>query len=80
MIPLITIEGPTASGKSDLALKLARELGTEIISADSRQVYRYLDICTAKPSTAEMKAVRHHLISIIEPSESYNAGRFKSDA
>ena len=80
MIPLITIEGPTASGKSDLALKLARELETEIISADSRQVYRYLDICTAKPSTAEMKAVRHHLISIIEPSKSYNAGRFKSDA
>ena len=49
MIPLVTLEGPTASGKSELAVRLAVELGTEIISADSRQVYRYLDIGTAKP-------------------------------
>lgn len=80
MIPLLTIEGPTASGKSELALVLARELGCEIISADSRQVYRYLDIGTAKPDPAALEEVRHHLIGIIEPSESYNVGRFCQDA
>lgn len=80
MIPLVTLEGPTASGKSDLALRLAQELDTEIISADSRQVYRLLDIGTAKPSAADLMAVKHHLIGIIEPSESYNAGRFIADA
>ena len=80
MIPLITLEGPTASGKSGLALSLARELGTEIISADSRQVYRHMDIGTAKPSARDLEAVPHHLIDIIEPDESYNAGRFCADA
>ena len=76
MIPLLTVEGATASGKSALALILARELGCEIISADSRQVYRYLDIGTAKPDPAALEEVPHHLIGIIEPSESYNVGRF----
>lgn len=80
MIPLITIEGPTASGKTDLAIKLALELGSQIISADSRQVYRHLDIGTAKPSPEEQKAVPHHLISIIAPDQSYNAGSFCKDA
>ncbi len=80
MIPLVTLEGPTASGKSELAVRLAVELGTEIISADSRQVYRYLDIGTAKPLPEQQRAVKHHLISIIDPSESYNAGRFRVDA
>lgn len=80
MRPLVTLEGPTASGKSGLALLLARELETEIISADSRQVYRNMDIGTAKPSAAELDFVPHHLIDIIEPSESYNAGRFCADA
>lgn len=80
MIPIVTLEGPTASGKSDLALRLAAELGTEIISADSRQVYRYLDIGTAKPPPEDLEAVKHHLTGIIEPSESYNVGRFCADA
>ncbi len=80
MIPLITIEGPTASGKSDLALRLALELGTQIISADSRQVYRYMDIGTAKPSLDDLAAVKHHLIDIIDPSQSYNAGSFRAAA
>ncbi|MBW6514724.1 MAG: tRNA (adenosine(37)-N6)-dimethylallyltransferase MiaA [Candidatus Syntrophosphaera sp.] len=80
MIPLITIEGPTASGKTALAIELARELGSQIISADSRQVYRHLDIGTAKPSEEELKAVPHHLIGIIDPDEGYNAGRFRADA
>ncbi|PKN80959.1 MAG: tRNA (adenosine(37)-N6)-dimethylallyltransferase MiaA [Candidatus Cloacimonetes bacterium HGW-Cloacimonetes-1] len=80
MIPLIVIEGPTAVGKSALALDLALELQTELISADSRQVYRYLDIGTAKPSADEQSKIRHHLIDIIEPGQSYNAGSFAKDA
>ncbi len=76
MIPLIIIEGATASGKSEFALQLALHFGTEIISADSRQVYKLLDIGTAKPSSAALNAVKHHLIGIIDPDESFNAGRF----
>lgn len=80
MIPLITIEGATASGKSALAIALAQALQTEIISADSRQVYRFLDIGTAKPSASELQSVPHHLISIIDPDRNYSAGHFANDA
>ncbi len=80
MIPLIIIEGPTASGKTALAMELATKLTTEIISADSRQVYRGLDIGTAKPTKEELLQVKHHLIDIIDPVDSYNAGRFVKDA
>lgn len=80
MINIITIQGPTASGKSSLALQLAKELNTEIISADSRQVYKYMDIGTAKPSLEEQNQVKHHLIDIINPDEAYNAGRFSNEA
>ena len=80
MIPVITIEGATASGKTALAIELAEILKTEIISADSRQVYRYLDIGTAKVTKEEQKRAFHHLIDIINPDESYNAGTFASDA
>lgn len=77
---IICIEGPTAAGKSACALRLAEALDTEIISADSRQVYRYLDIGTAKVTQDELSRVKHHLIDILEPEESYNAGRFVADA
>ena len=80
MIPVITIEGATASGKSALAIVLAEALNTEIISADSRQVYRYLDIGTAKVTKEEQKRVKHHLIDIINPDETYNAGALVKDA
>jgi len=80
MIPLIVIEGPTAAGKSRLALQLAERLGNEIISADSRQIYRYMDIGTAKPTIKERKRVVHHLIDIIEPWQEYSAGQFACDA
>lgn len=76
MIPLLIIEGATASGKSSLALVLAEALQTEIISADSRQVYRLLDIGTAKVSQAELARVPHHLIDIIDPDQTFNAGLF----
>ena len=77
---LIAVLGPTASGKTALAVRLARKIGGEIISADSRQVYRYLDIGTAKPTLQQLQQVKHHIINIIDPSESYNAGRFCKDA
>jgi len=80
MIPVITIEGATASGKSALAIALAESLCTEIISADSRQVYRYLDIGTAKVAKAEQQRAKHHLLDIINPDETYNAGSFAADA
>lgn len=80
MIPLVSVEGPTASGKTGLAIRLAEALGAEIISADSRQIYTQMDIGTAKPTPQELAAVPHHLIGIIDPGESYNVGRFRSDA
>jgi tRNA dimethylallyltransferase len=72
--------GPTASGKSPLALALARSLPVEIVSVDSAQIYRGLDIGTAKPSPAERAAVPHHLIDILDPTEAYSAARFRGDA
>jgi tRNA dimethylallyltransferase len=78
--PIIVITGPTAVGKSALALKLASRFGAEIVSADSRQVYRHLNIGTAKPSPTEQAAVRHHLIDLVDPDESYSAARFRLDA
>ena len=72
--------GPTASGKSRLAMQLAAKHPLEIVSLDSAQVYRGMDIGTAKPSAAERRAVSHHLIDIIEPAERYSAGRFRDDA
>ncbi|MDO8734471.1 MAG: tRNA (adenosine(37)-N6)-dimethylallyltransferase MiaA, partial [Elusimicrobiota bacterium] len=76
MKTVIVILGPTASGKSDVAVKLAKELNGEIISADSRQVYKYMDIGTNKPSKKQLKTVPHHLINIIEPTENFTAGDF----
>ena len=63
------IFGPTAVGKTDLSIRLAQYLGGQIISVDSMQVYRYLNIGTAKPSQDELSAVRHHLIDIIDPDQ-----------
>ena len=78
-IPLIIIQGPTAVGKSSIANKLALELHTEIISADSRQVYTYLDIGTEKPSKEIQSKIKHHLIDIVAPNEEYSAGDFIKD-
>jgi tRNA dimethylallyltransferase len=78
--PAILLMGPTASGKSAVALELARNFPVEIVSVDSAQVFRGMDIGTAKPSAADRAAVPHHLIDIIEPTESYSAARFRADA
>lgn len=77
LIPVIT--GPTASGKSDAAVLLARTWGTEIVSADSRQVYKYLDIGTAKPGKAILQEVKHHFVDYLEPDEVFSAGRFEQE-
>jgi len=72
--------GPTASGKSRLALELAARHPVEIVSIDSAQVYRGMDIGTAKPTAAERACVPHHLIDVVDPTDRYSAGRFREDA
>jgi tRNA dimethylallyltransferase len=74
--PLLVICGPTASGKSSAALHLAQLRSIEIVSADSRQVYRGMDVGTAKPTTQERRTVPHHLIDVADPDEPFNAYRF----
>lgn len=76
---IVAVIGPTASGKSAKAIEIALERDGEVISVDSRQVYRTLDIGTEKLSTAEMRSVPHHLIDICEPEETYSAGEFVED-
>ena len=77
---LLVILGPTASGKSALALELAEELGCEILSADSLQVYKQFDIGSAKPSVEERARAAHHMIDVVEPDEEFNAGAFRERA
>jgi len=78
--PAVFLMGPTASGKTDLALALAAVFPFEIVNVDAAQVYRGLDIGTAKPSREERARVRHHLIDIRDPAESYSAADFREDA
>jgi tRNA dimethylallyltransferase len=77
MQPLIILTGPTAVGKTALSLELARKIGGEIISADSMQVYRHMNIGTAKIMPAEMQGIPHHLIDILEPAEEFNVVIFQ---
>lgn len=79
-LSIICVAGPTASGKSARAIALAKELNGEVISVDSRQVYRTLDIGTEKISKEEMSGIPHHLIDILDPKDSYSAGDFVRDA
>ncbi|MFT3805149.1 MAG: tRNA (adenosine(37)-N6)-dimethylallyltransferase MiaA [Burkholderiaceae bacterium] len=78
--PLALLLGPTASGKSALAMALAERFPIEIVSVDSAQVYRGMDIGTAKPDAVERAAVRHHLIDVVDPADAYSAARFAEDA
>ena len=78
--PMLAVVGPTASGKSELAVELAERLGGEIINTDSLQLYRHLDIGTAKPEPALLARVPHHLINLLEPNEHFSAGRFVEEA
>lgn len=79
-INLFIIAGATASGKTDLALAISDYLPIEIISADSRQIYKYMNIGTAKPSSADLQRVPHHFIDIVNPDDYYSAGLFEKQA
>ena len=78
--PLIIITGPTASGKTALSVELAKRIGGEIISADSMQVYRYMDVGSAKVTVEEMDGVPHHLIDVLDPQDSFNVVIFQEMA
>jgi tRNA dimethylallyltransferase len=78
--PIVVVTGPTAAGKSALALALAERFGGEIVNADSMQVYRGLDVGTAKPSLTERERVPHHAFDLVDPDEQYDAGRYAGDA
>src|ERR1035437_1670249 len=77
---LIVILGPTAIGKTALAMNVAKKFDIEIISADSRQFFREMNIGTAKPREEELKSVKHHFINSLTIKEEYNAGMFEHDA
>jgi len=78
--PLVVITGPTGVGKTEVAVRLASRLRVEVVSADSRQVYRGMDIGTGKPTREQREAVPHHLVDVINPDERYNAALFRKEA
>jgi tRNA dimethylallyltransferase len=78
--PLLVVAGPTGVGKTAAVVELARRLPIEVISADSRQVYRGMDVATGKPTAEEQRAVAHHLIDVVDPDDRYHAARFRLDA
>ena len=80
MNKVIAIVGPTASGKTKLAIEMAKKLGTEIISADSRLVYKGFDIGTAKPTKEEQQMVKHHMIDVVEPEYDFSVADFADEA
>lgn len=80
LAPLVVVVGPTASGKSALGMELARKFNGEIICADSRTIYKRMDIGTAKPSKRDQAEIPHHMLDIVEPGQRYSAAQFKEDA
>ena len=74
---IVVITGPTATGKTALAVELARRFDGEIVSADSMQVYRRMDVGTAKPTVEERQGIPHHLIDVVDPDEAFNAAIFR---
>lgn len=76
--PIIILTGPTAAGKTALSIRLAKAIGGEIISADSMQVYRHMDIGSAKITREEMEGVPHHLIDVLEPDEEFSVVTFQA--
>jgi tRNA dimethylallyltransferase len=79
-LPVILLAGPTGVGKTELSLRLAERFRTEIVNADSMQVYRYMDIGTAKPTQEERARVRHHLLDLVDPDEPFDAGSYLTQA
>jgi tRNA dimethylallyltransferase len=78
--PVVVVTGPTASGKTPLAIELALRFDGEIVNADSMQVYRYMDIGTAKPTPEQRAQVAHHMLEVVDPDQSYSAGRYAAAA
>ena len=76
MNPIICIAGPTASGKTDFAVRLAKAFNGEVVSCDSMQIYKYMDIGTAKPTAEEMQGIVHHMIDVAEPDEDFSVSRY----
>ena len=79
-LPLLVIAGPTGVGKTAAAVALGSRVPIEVVSADSRQVYRFMDAATGKPTAEERAAVRHHLVDVVDPDDRYQAARFRRDA
>ena len=79
-IKVLAVVGPTASGKTSLGVRLAEQFDGEVVSADSMQIYKGMDIATAKPTLEEMRGIEHHLIDYVEPEESYSVARYVADA
>ena len=77
---VIVICGPTASGKTALSIELAKKINGEIVSSDSMQIYKYMDIGTAKPSEEEKEGIQHYLLDFVEPNQRYSVAEFKKDA
>ena len=77
---IVCVVGPTASGKTDYAIEIAKRRGGEVVSCDSMQIYKYMDIGTAKPSREEMQGIRHHMIDFVDPNENYSVADFVRDA
>jgi len=78
--PVVVVTGPTASGKTPLAIEIAQRFGGEIVNADSMQVFRYMDVGTAKPSLEQRAQVPHHLLDVVTPDVPYSAGRYAEEA
>src|SRR6185503_9828193 len=74
---VVALVGPTCTGKTALSLSLAEHFGAEIINCDSRAIYRYMDIGTAKPSSAERAQIKHHMLDVVDPDEIFTATDFK---
>lgn len=77
---VIVIVGPTASGKTDVSIELAKKINGEIISADSMQIYKYMNIGTAKPTEEEMQGIKHYMLDVVEPDETFNVSKYKKMA
>ena len=80
MEKVVVIAGPTASGKTELAINLAKQVSGEIISADSMQIYKYMDIGTAKPSKEEMQGIPHHMLDVVSPEDAFSVAAYKEKA
>lgn len=79
-VPILVLGGPTAAGKTELAVRIAEQVGGEIISADSRQIYRHLLIGTARPDEGELRGIPCHLVNYLDPNDGYSAADFRRDA